>query len=46
VTPPARAHEPRSHLDLSAGQRQHRDHRHRPRPAAADGPRRRNAPPV
>ena len=39
-------HEPRDHFDLPAGHRQHRDHRHRPRPPAADGPGRHNAPPV
>jgi integrase len=42
----ARTHEPRDHFDLPAGHRQHRDHRRRPRPPAADGPGRRNAPPV
>jgi hypothetical protein len=42
----ARTHEPRDHFGLPAGHRQHRDHRHRPRPPAADGPGRRNAPPV
>ena len=36
---PARAHQPRHHLDLPARHRQHRDHRHRPRPPRADGPR-------
>jgi hypothetical protein len=36
---PARAHQPRHHLDLSARHRQHRDHRHRPCPPRADGPR-------
>jgi|SRR5215216_6740625 len=30
----------RDHLDLSPRHRQHRDHRHRPRPPRADGPRR------
>ena len=40
---PARAHQPRDHLDLSAGHRQHRDHRHRPCPPRAYGPRRRLA---
>ncbi len=29
---PARPHQPRHHLDLPAGHRQRRDHRHRPRP--------------
>ena len=37
---PARPHQPRHHLDLPPGHRQHRDHRHRPRPPRADGPRR------
>ena len=36
---PARPHQPRHHLDLPPGHRQHRDHRHRPRPPRADGPR-------
>jgi hypothetical protein len=40
---PARAHEPWDHLDLHAGHRQHRDHRHRPRRATPDGAGRRNA---
>ena len=42
----ARPHQPRDHLDLPAGHRQHRDHRHRPRPPTADGPGRRNVPPL
>jgi hypothetical protein len=37
---PARPHQPRHHLDLRPRHRQHRDHRHRPRPPCADGPRR------
>jgi integrase-like protein len=37
---PTRAHEPRDHLDLPAGHRQHRDHRHRPRTPCPDGARR------
>jgi hypothetical protein len=41
---PTRAHQPRHHLDQSAGHRRHRDHRHRPRPPRADGPRRQLAP--
>jgi hypothetical protein len=36
---PARAQQPRHHLRLPPGHRQHRDHRHRPRPPRADGPR-------
>ena len=32
---PARPHQPRHHLDLPAGHRQRRDHRHRPRPPPA-----------
>jgi site-specific recombinase XerC len=35
---PARPHQPRGHLDLPAGHRQRRDHRHRPRPPRADDP--------
>jgi integrase len=40
---PARTHQPRDHLDLPAGHRQHGNHRHRPRAPPADGPRRRHA---
>ena len=40
------AHQPWHHLDLSAGHRQHRDHRDCARPSAADGPGRRDASPV
>jgi hypothetical protein len=36
----ARPHQSRHHLDLPPRNRQHRDHRHRPRPPCADGPRR------
>jgi hypothetical protein len=36
---PARPHQPRHHLDLPPRHRQHRDHRLRPRPPCADGPR-------
>jgi hypothetical protein len=43
---PARAHQPRDHFDLSPAHRQHGDHRHRPRAPPADGPGRRNAPPL
>jgi integrase len=43
---PARTHQPRDHLDIPTGHRQHRDHRHRPRPPPPDGPRRRNPPPL
>jgi len=42
----ARPHQPRDHLDLPAGHRQHRDHPHRPRPPTAHGPGRRNASPL
>ena len=43
---PARPHQPRHHVDLPAGHRQRRDHRHRPRPPRADGPRPQLAPPL
>jgi integrase len=43
---PARTHQPRDHLGIPTGHRQHRDHRHRPRPPPPDGPRRRNPPPL
>jgi integrase len=43
---PVGPHESGDHVDLPAGHRQHRDHRHRPRPPPADGPGRRNAAPV
>ena len=36
---PARSHEPRHHLGLPPGHRQHRDHRRGPRPSRAHGPR-------
>jgi Phage integrase family len=35
---PARPHQPRHHLRLPPGHRQHRDHRDCPRPPRADGP--------
>jgi hypothetical protein len=37
---PTRTHQPRDHLDLPAGHRQRRDHRHRPRPPRPGDPRR------
>jgi integrase len=43
---PARPHQPRHHLDLPARDRQRRDHRHRPRPPRAHGPRPQLAPPL
>jgi hypothetical protein len=43
---PARPYEPGDPLDPSAGHRQDRDHRHRPLRPLADGPGRRNAPPL
>ena len=36
---PARTHQPRHHVDLPPRHRERRDHRHRPRPPRADGPR-------
>jgi Phage integrase family len=42
---PTGPHEPRRHLDLSARDRQRRDHRHRPRPQGANDPRHHWAPP-
>jgi integrase len=36
---PARPHQPRHHIDLPPGHRQHRDHRHRPLASRAHGPR-------
>jgi len=38
------AHQPRRHLHLSAGDRQRRDRRHRPRPQRTDDPRQHRAP--
>jgi hypothetical protein len=41
---PVGSYQPWGHVDLSAGDRQRRDHRHRPRPQGTDDPRQRRTP--